>query len=145
MMDFIKYTFDPFTYTIESIKTVKTLYGDPINPSSTRWTYLPINYKGFPDSSYYSLIGSRNNLQKPEKRYDSNHPAYTIGTIANVTAVGYYAAIVVKCDEQFLTIRLSNSPNTKLFKYPIKDVKPFRNQDVIGATGALVTPSCMPR
>jgi len=43
-------TFDPSTYTLNAINTILELYGKPNNPSSSKWTYIPVNYKGIPKS-----------------------------------------------------------------------------------------------
>jgi len=43
-------TFDPSTFTLNAIDTILHLYGKPKNPSTTNWTYIPVNYKGIPQS-----------------------------------------------------------------------------------------------
>ncbi|KAF0708139.1 Jerky-like, partial [Aphis craccivora] len=53
---------------------------------------------------------------------------FPVGSPVNVTAIGYpyYAAIVVECDTNFVTVKypLTN----KLHKYNLKDVKPYTPQ-----------------
>jgi len=40
----------------------------------------------------------------------------------------YYAAIVVNCDEKFVTVIFPESNDTTPYKYPKKNVKPFKTQ-----------------
>jgi len=55
---------------------------------------------------------------------------FEIGSPVNVTQIGYpyYAAIVVECDENYVTVKFPKSTNVKHHKYPIKNVQTFKPQ-----------------
>jgi len=58
---------------------------------------------------------------------------FKVGSPVNVAAIGYpyYAAVVERCDEKYVTVKFPYSKTAMVHMYPIKDVKPFKQQ-VIG-------------
>lgn len=55
---------------------------------------------------------------------------FPVGSPVNVTAIGYsyYAATVVECDDEYVTVKFLHSKTTRIHKYSIKDMKPFKPQ-----------------